>query len=153
MELIQSKRDLTNRDWQRIILNNIFKQTLEEQTEEEQTTDTESSTIVNTRNLWWKLHEKMMGGVCESPEYANMLLLRKMFHMLEEMVEGRKQQQLTKAGFEAMIKKLHLDSEGQVIAPFEPANRERTRNQGHLNMIKNGISRTHMEALSKEGVS
>ncbi|GMH74634.1 hypothetical protein TrRE_jg12345 [Triparma retinervis] len=147
LELIQSKRDLTNRDWQRIILGNIFNQTVEECE-----TATSASPIVDTRHLWWKVHEKMMGGQCLSTEYGNMLLLKKMFHMLEEMVEGRKQKQLTKKGFEAMIEKLHLDSAGKVIPAFEPANKQRRRNRAHLNMIKKGYSKAHMDALVKEGV-
>jgi len=153
LELIQSKRDLTNRDWQRIILNNIFNQTVEES---EMSTANyrhiSTSPIVDTRHLWWKVHEKMMGGQCLSTEYANMLLLRKMFHMLEEMVEGRKQQQLTKAGFQAMIQKLHLDSAGKVIPAFERADKERTRNMAHIDMIKKGYKKSHMDALIKEGV-
>jgi hypothetical protein len=131
----------------RIILNNIFNQTVEECE-----TATAASPIVDTRHLWWKVHEKMMGGQCLSSEYGNMLLLRKMFHMLEEMVEGRKQKQLTKNGFKAMIEKLHLDNAGKVIPAFEPADKQRRRNFAHIKMIKNGYSKAHMDALVKEGV-
>jgi len=120
LEDIQAKRDLTNRDWQRIILGNIFNQTLEEcdQSRISDQSSFEDKSVV-TNQLHWKLYNKMLGGACRTPEYKNMLLLRKMLDHLEGMIK-RRQNILTEDGFTAIIKKLHLDVMGKVEPPFTP---------------------------------
>ncbi|GMH73980.1 hypothetical protein TrST_g6645 [Triparma strigata] len=115
LKSIQGKRDLTNRDWQRIILRKVY----------DEAVNCETENVVETRNLWWALHAKMG----ESEEYKNMLLLDKMLTMLEEEAKSRKQRYITREGFDAMIKKLHLDSEGQVVLPFKKVGQGRKREE------------------------
>lgn len=120
---IQRKRDVTNRDWQRIILRNIGKSLIEtdieisDDAEGEQNelpaTKTEG-VVFETRQLWWQLHTKMN----EKPEYEKMLLLVRMKDHLEDLMNTRRQRYLTYQGFESIVKKLHLDAEGQIIEPF-----------------------------------
>lgn len=69
--------------------------------------------VFETRQLWWQLHSKMR----EKPEYEKMLLLVRMKDHLEKLVY-RRQRLLTYQGFESIVKKLHLDTEGLVIEPF-----------------------------------
>lgn len=69
--------------------------------------------VLETRQLWFKLHEKM-----QSPEYGNMLLLVRMRDELEHRMYQRKQRFLTFAGYEELVNKLHLDAEGHVVEPF-----------------------------------
>lgn len=129
---IQRKRDVTNRDWQRIILRNIAKSLEEdESTNALVAGDGAGREVVNnnapgrikeqgrepvfdTRQLWWQLHLKM-----QLPEYNNMFLLTKMKDHLEQLLFERKQRYLTMAGYESIIDKLHLDAEGHVVEPFE----------------------------------
>jgi len=163
---IQQKRDATNRDWQRIILKNIFDQLVEEEygsnTNDEAVNGNKSSTpcpkpsvingvfkqtmnaqnaslsttslpqppapppipsqnkIVEVRQLWWRIHRKM-----ENPEFSNMLMLRRAKEHLEERMGNTRssglarQQYLTECGFNAIVKMIHLDTEGHVIEPFE----------------------------------
>ena len=138
---IQSKRDTTNRNWQRIILFNIAKALHEDdiasspsETSTEKSDDddekikdveTDASSespfpknlnqkfVLETRQLWFKVHEKM-----QSPEYGNMLLLVRMRDELEHRMYQRKQRFLTFAGYEELVNKLHLDAEGHVVEPF-----------------------------------
>ena len=138
---IQSKRDTTNRNWQRIILFNIAKALHEDdiasspsETSTEKSDDddekikdveTDASSespfpknlnrkfVLKTRQLWFKVHEKM-----QSPEYGNMLLLVRMRDELEHRMYQRKQRFLTFAGYEELVNKLHLDAEGHVVEPF-----------------------------------
>lgn len=69
--------------------------------------------VYETRQLWWKLHEKM-----QSPDYVNMLLLVRMKDELENRMSQKKQRNLTFGKYEALVNKLHLDAEGHVIEPF-----------------------------------
>jgi len=69
--------------------------------------------VLETRQLWFKLHEKM-----QSPEYGNMLLLVRMRDELEHRMYQRKQRFLTFACYEELVNKLHLDAEGHVVEPF-----------------------------------
>jgi hypothetical protein len=176
---IQSKRDTTNRNWQRVILYNIAKslhetttntQDDEDEDEESATTattlhddddgdgdddnndntttkqqqgsDTDSGSgsgsgstidtsaqggdstafphdlvnrrfVYDTRQLWWKLHEKM-----QTPEYGNMLLLVRMKDELEERLFVNKQRHITFGNYEQIVNKLHVDTEGHVVEPF-----------------------------------
>lgn len=114
---IQRKRDVTNRDWQRIILRNIA---ISLATEENQT----DKPVFETRQLWWQIHSKM-----QSPGYGNMLLLAKMRDQLEGLMYDRKQRFLTMAGYESIIDKIHLDTEGCVIEPFIPLDDTDDRNE------------------------
>lgn len=103
---IQKKRDVTNRDWQRIILRNIGKSFGWEM-------DCEGSQFaVDTRDLWWEVHNKM-----QIPDYSNMLLLSRIRNLLEELM-SRQHRYLTKQGYNAVINKIHLDAEGAVVEPF-----------------------------------
>jgi hypothetical protein len=103
---IQKKRDVTNRDWQRIILRNIgqsFGWNMESDG---------SEIVVDTRDLWWAVHSKM-----QNPDYSNMLLLSRAASFLEDMMK-RQQRYIAKQGFDALINKIHLDAEGHVVEPF-----------------------------------
>jgi hypothetical protein len=125
---IQRKRDITNRDWQRIILRKIGRSLIEEdlggsqdddaisdESEEKELSSTATKNVVfETRQLWWQLYTKMR----EKPEYEKMLLLIRMKDHLEELMYQRRQRYLTYYGFESIVKKLHLDAEGQIIEPF-----------------------------------
>ncbi len=106
LKVIQRKRDLQNRDWQRIILKNIFQAAAKED-------DSSTQQIVQTRQLWWKVHEKM-----GEDEFSNMILLKRCAEMLEEL-SVKRQREITVDGFNSILKKLHLDAEGEVITPFE----------------------------------
>jgi hypothetical protein len=126
---IQRKRDITNRDWQRIILRNIAKSLTDDETTGwtnadkgavgavlTETTSKDSSfkqPVFETRQLWWQLHVKM-----QQPEYQNMLLLARMKDHLEQLLFARRQRYLTMAGYESIINKMHLDAEGHVVEPF-----------------------------------
>jgi len=69
--------------------------------------------VYDTRQLWWKLHEKM-----QQPEYGNMLLLIKMKDELEERLLIKKQRNITFGTYETIVNKLHVDSKGHVVEPF-----------------------------------
>jgi len=105
---IQKKRDSTNREWQRIILKNLATQLHAETSRSEM-----SDGVVETRQLWWRLHTKM-----ETNDFRNMLLLSKMKDYLEDLVWIRKQKFLTLKSFESILKKINLDSTGKVVEPF-----------------------------------
>lgn len=137
---IQNKRDTSNRNWQRIILYNIAKQLHEDSQTSTQSDndlpknynrneiaavkshghsespfpkDLNRKFVFETRQLWFKLREKM-----QQPEYGNMLLLVRMRNELEKRMYQRKQRFLTFAGYEELVNKLHLDSAGHVVEPF-----------------------------------
>jgi hypothetical protein len=120
---IQKKRDVTNRDWQRIILRNVGKSlgwamdtpsaNDEQQHHHQVKAVFASPQVVETRQLWWQVHNKM-----QTPEYSNMLLLVKMEDALEELMYQRKQKYITQSKYAKMIDKLHLDTEGSVVEPF-----------------------------------
>mmetsp|Transcript_22289 Transcript_22289/g.36895 ORF Transcript_22289/g.36895 Transcript_22289/m.36895 type:complete len:531 (-) Transcript_22289:26-1618(-) len=124
---IQRKRDVTNRDWQRIILRNIGKSLIQKDgqdddddneddgnCEKELSSSKSSGVVFETRQLWWQLHTKMK----EKPEYEKMLLLVRMKDHLENLMYARRQRFLTYQGFDSIVQKLHLDAEGQIIEPF-----------------------------------
>ena len=111
---IQNKRDITNRDWQRIILRNIFKSLQEEDSDLY-----EEDGVLEARRLWWKVHEKM-----QEKDFSNMLLLNKMKEHLEMLMNVRNQRYLTPSGFENIVDKLHLDATGKVVEPFEKLDSE-----------------------------
>lgn len=69
--------------------------------------------VVETRQLWWQIHHKM-----RSDGYSNMLLLMKMEDILEDLMYNRKQKYITKAKYEELVNKVHLDTEGKVVEPF-----------------------------------
>ena len=155
---IQSKRDITNRNWQRIILYNIAKAlheddpatntdtTNEEDTNEDVKTDAVGESpfpknlnrkfVLETRQLWFKLHEKM-----QSPEYGNMLLLVRMRDELEHRMYQRKQRYLTFADYENLVNKLHLDAEGHVVEPFVALSERKDREERQ---------RIHTEAIAQD---
>lgn len=114
---IQLKRDLTNRDWQRIILRNIGKSVGWNmdvaETSKMPVKGVEGPSVVETRQLWWQVHKKR-----QNPDYSNMLLLVKVEDFLENLMLSRNQKFITKYAFEQIIEKAHLDAEGQVVEPF-----------------------------------
>lgn len=107
---IQSKRDATNRDWQRIILRNVARQMNENLAKE----GVEFDGVMEIRQLYFQIDTKM-----KQKEFGNMLLLTKMKAHLETLMWKRKQRYLTKEAFESILDKLHLDAEGHVVEPFE----------------------------------
>lgn len=120
---IQRKRDVTNRDWQRIILRNIGKslgwdmETLPDGSlgscKTVPTCPSDPCNVVETRQLWWLVHNKL-----QSPDYKNMLLLLRMEEALETIMHDRKRKYTTKFAYESLINKIHLDTEGCVVEPF-----------------------------------
>jgi hypothetical protein len=153
---IQRKRDTSNRNWQRIILYNIAKELQEGSDSPKRNPgtipngddsgedngagevkthgniespfprDLNRKFVFETRQLWFKLHEKM-----QSPEYGNMLLLVRMRDELENRMYHRKQRFLTFAGYEELVNKLHLDTEGHVVEPFVALSERHDREQRH----------------------
>jgi hypothetical protein len=183
---IQKKRDVTNRNWQRIILYNIAKSLYEEHSlgqlpalmssrvfsttnansnhnnsnrknDDDHSINTNTFTTTNrsalggggvintqaniespfpndlnrkyvfeTRQLWFKLHEKM-----QLPEYGNMLLLVRIRDELEDRMYRRRQRYLTFAGYEDLVNKLHLDAEGHVVEPFVALSERHDREERH----------------------
>ena len=141
---IQSKRDTTNRNWQRIILYNIAKglhedhvpspssSTLEHDDPEDSNKKYKSNDVETEahsespfpKNLNRKIvfeTRKLwfkLNDKMQSPEYGNMLLLVRMRDELEHKMYQRKQRYLTFAGYEKLVNKLHLDAEGHVVEPF-----------------------------------
>jgi len=107
---IQKKRDVVNRDWQRIILRNVANQLDEGDGSGK---DGNGDGVLETRQLYFQIHKKM-----EQKEFGNMLLLGKMKDQLEYLMWDRKQHYLTIEGFESILDKLHLSSEGHVVEPF-----------------------------------
>jgi hypothetical protein len=160
LQEIQKKRDVTNRNWQRIILYNIAKSLYEDNSQQlpvmrsnyrnnnRVTSSTNIPTdgavntqahvespfpkelnrkyVFETRQLWFKLHEKM-----QSPEYGNMLLLVRMRDELEDRMYRRRQRYLTFAGYEDLVNKLHLDAEGHVVEPFVALSERHDRQERH----------------------
>lgn len=148
---IQRKRDVTNRDWQRIILRNLALSldrdtTMTSGSVETNTNNTTggnnnnndsgsgsnsaangssnntittppsstvTSGVVETRQLWWQIHTKMY-----QKEFSNMLILARMKDHLENLMYQKKQRFLTIEGFERIMNKIHLDTEGQIVEPF-----------------------------------
>lgn len=165
---IQSKRDKTNRNWQRIILYNIAKALDEDDIASSPHTETSNGKdynhqnkddkddgietdansespfpknlnrkfVLETRQLWFKLHEKM-----ESQEYGNMLLLVRMRDELEHRMYQRKQRFLTFAGYEELVNKLHLDAEGHVVEPFVALSERKDRQERQ---------QLHIEAIAQD---
>mmetsp|Transcript_14547 Transcript_14547/g.26340 ORF Transcript_14547/g.26340 Transcript_14547/m.26340 type:complete len:373 (-) Transcript_14547:136-1254(-) len=123
LQEIQRKRDVTNRDWQRIILRNIAVGLAVENGQKQQQA---ANAVFETRQLWWQIHTKM-----QNPEYSNMLLLSRMRDQLEALMYSRKQRFLTMAGYESIIDKIHLDTEGCVIEPFLPLDCAEDRKERH----------------------
>eukprot|EP00549_Striatella_unipunctata_P025870 CAMPEP_0118702802 /NCGR_PEP_ID=MMETSP0800-20121206/18124_1 /TAXON_ID=210618 ORGANISM="Striatella unipunctata, Strain CCMP2910" /NCGR_SAMPLE_ID=MMETSP0800 /ASSEMBLY_ACC=CAM_ASM_000638 /LENGTH=275 /DNA_ID=CAMNT_0006604105 /DNA_START=227 /DNA_END=1054 /DNA_ORIENTATION=+ len=121
---IQRKRDATNRDWQRIILRNLAKALDEE--------DPDANGVYETRQLWWQIHNKMI-----KPEFANMVLLVKMKEKLESMLISRKQQYMTSQGYENIVQKIHLSSEGELVEPFEDLTEKRNREERQRRWYEN----------------
>ena len=121
LQEIQLKRDLTNRDWQRIILKNIGKTLGWDFDQKPRLTGappiTSDPRVVETRQIWWQVHHKM-----QTEGYSNMLLLVKMEDALEDLMYNRKQKYMTKTKYEELINKLHLDAEGKVVEPFVALN-------------------------------
>jgi len=111
---IQKKRDIVNRDWQRIILRNIGKSFGWDVQANEEGVSAQCSgpRALETRQLWWQVHNKR-----QNPDYCNMLLLAKMEDHLEELMM-RKQKYITKNAYEKMCNKVHLDAAGAVVEPF-----------------------------------
>ena len=118
LQEIQKKRDATNRDWQRIILRNIAKALLSSNASDagsDSTTINGINEVMDTRQLWWRIHAKME----DKPEFRNMMLLSRTKDHLEELMTMRKQRYMTMAGFERLLNKIHLDTKGKVVEPFE----------------------------------
>jgi len=110
---IQKKRDVTNRDWQRIILHNIGRSLGWDTDCNDPHIAKEGPKVIETRQLWWQVHTKM-----QNCDYSNMLLLAKMEDELERLMYGRKQKFITQSKYSKLIEKLHLDTEGKLVEPF-----------------------------------
>jgi len=120
---IQEKRDRTNRDWQKIILRNLFASALHKsracasvQDLHDCDQNADKADAVATRSLWYEIHSKM-----QEPEFGNMLMLDAAADVLDKMVRSKKwgAAHLTAGAFNAIVSQLHLDTEGRVVAPFQ----------------------------------
>lgn len=141
---IQKKRDKTNRDWQRIILANIGKSFgWEFGREPEANIVTKDPLVVETRKLWWKVHDKI-----HTDGYGNMLLLVRMEHMLDQLL-SRKQQFITKRTYEQMMNQLHLDTEGKLVEPFIALADRQDRAEREQQWYENLASELEVENLIK----
>jgi hypothetical protein len=142
---IQSKRDTSNRNWQRIILYNVAKNLQEDSTEDPYMFHNGVSIASFDHDDKETVGALKTHGDSESPfpkdldrkfvfetrklwfklhekmqqaEYGNMLLLVRMRSELEQRMYCRKQRFLTFMGYEELVNKLHLDSAGHVVEPF-----------------------------------
>ena len=109
------------REWQRIILRNVGK-TLG--WDMDHTTGSNSSKVIETRQLWWQIQQKM-----KTHEYGNMLLLVKMEDTLEKLMYANKQKYVTMRQYETMIDQLHVDAEGRLVEPFVALNDRQKRKE------------------------
>ena len=111
LQEIQMKRDASNRDWQRIILRNIAIKVCHENFAKVGTVSSDG--VMTITHLYFQIHKKT-----QEKEQGNMLLLVRMKKHLEQLMNIRKQRYLTMEGFEAILNKLHLDTEGRIVEPF-----------------------------------
>ena len=139
---IQKKRDVTNRDWQRIILRNIGKSLGWNMDCKDPDTPKQGPKVVETRQLWWQVHTKM-----QNSDYSNMLLLAIMEDELEHLMYGRKQKYITKSTYIKLIEKLHLDTEGQVVEPFVALAERHDREERQRLWYESLVSELEEEAL------
>ena len=119
---IQKKRDASMREWQRIILRNVGKSLGWDM--DHTTDETTSSKVMETRQLWWQIQQKM-----KKHEYSNMLLINKMEDMLEKLMYTNKQKFITMQQYENMIDQLHVDAEGRLVEPFVALNDRQSRKE------------------------
>ncbi len=132
LQEIQRKRDISNRDWQRIILRNVAKSLLEANTATSTVQNgiathsrpynnlnkrNNEQQLMDIRQLWWKIRAKMN----EKSEFSNMMLLSRMMEYLEKlMTKGRRRNRfISMASFEKALHEIHLDTTGKVVEPFE----------------------------------
>jgi len=144
LQEIQKKRDATNRDWQRIILRNVGKSMGWDMDHEKNdgTASAEPPKVLETRQLWWKIYEKM-----QTQEYGNMLLLVKMEDELEQLLNTRKQRFITMRQYENMIDRLHVDAEGKLVKPFVALNDRQSREEREKLWFESLTSDLEEEAL------
>ena len=144
LQEIQLKRDVTNRNWQRIILYNIAKSlhgdSLGEKDPVVRISDgdiqqkkgpktptpkqfagiPQMQSSMQSRNVVFETRQlwwQIHHKMLET-EYGNMLLLARMKDELEHRMYGRRQTHITFADYEELVNKLHLDAEGHVVEPF-----------------------------------
>lgn len=141
LQEIQSKRDASNRDWQRIILRNVAR-ALDENCAE--AVGAVGDGVMEIRQLYFQLDTKM-----KEHQYANMLLLNRMKEHLENLLMKRKQKYLTMEGFESILNKLHLDAEGHVVEPFLELSDKKTREQRSKEWEEMLVSDLEEECLIK----
>eukprot|EP00553_Chaetoceros_curvisetus_P010891 CAMPEP_0204641270 /NCGR_PEP_ID=MMETSP0717-20131115/50727_1 /ASSEMBLY_ACC=CAM_ASM_000666 /TAXON_ID=230516 /ORGANISM="Chaetoceros curvisetus" /LENGTH=280 /DNA_ID=CAMNT_0051661913 /DNA_START=55 /DNA_END=897 /DNA_ORIENTATION=- len=141
LQEIQSKRDASNRDWQRIILRNVAR-ALDESCAD--TVGAVGDGVMEIRQLYFQLDTKM-----KEHQYANMLLLNRMKEHLENLLMKRKQRYLTMEGFESILNKLHLDAEGHVVEPFLELSDKKTREQRSKEWEEMLVSDLEEECLIK----
>jgi len=140
---IQEKRDASNRDWQRIILRNVGKSMGWEMDQKDPySADKPPPKVLETRQLWWKIHEKM-----QNHEYGNMLLLQRMEDELEQLLNHSKQRFITMRQYESMIERIHLDSEGKLVQPFVALNDRQSREERERLWFESLTSDLEEEAL------
>lgn len=137
---IQSKRDATNRDWQRIILRNVARHMNENLDNE----GVEFDGVMEIRQLYFQIDSKM-----KQNEFGNMLLLLRMKSHLENLMWKRKQRYLTMEAFESILNKLHLDAEGHVVEPFENMADETSREKRAKDWYELHASELEEECLIK----
>jgi hypothetical protein len=142
---IQLKRDVTNRNWQRIILYNIAKSLLGDVKDENATVNTAEikataatattttaaaattpstsgrpSPVEISKSVVFETRQLwwQVHTKMQIPEYGNMLLLARMKDELESRMYQRKQKYITFAAYDGLVNKLHLNAEGAVVEPF-----------------------------------
>ena len=85
----------------------------------------------------------------QTSEYGNMLMLDRMRDHLEKLMVDRKQRFLTMAGYESIIKKLHLDAEGCLVEPFVSLKDRDDRNERQRRWNENLAMDLEEECLIK----
>lgn len=125
LQEIQEKRDITSRNWQRIILHNIAKQV--PSLSKAYLSDICDSKVIEVRQLWWQIHNK----INSNSEFSNMILLQRARDYLEDFMHNgnSRQRYITLQSYKWIVNQIHLDMEGKVIEPFEELNERRCQEE------------------------
>ena len=127
LQEIQEKRDITSRNWQRIILHNIATQCQISNPSNTYLSDICDSAVMEVRQLWWQIHNK----INSNPEFSNMILLQRAKDYLEDFMHNgnSRQRYITLQSYKWIVNQIHLEMEGKVIEPFVELNERRSQEE------------------------
>lgn len=127
LQEIQEKRDITSRNWQRIILHNIATQCQISNPSNTYLSDICDSAVMEVRQLWWRIHNK----INSNPEFSNMILLQRAKDYLEDFMHNGNsgQRYITLQSYKWIVNQIHLEMEGKVIEPFVELNERRSQEE------------------------